>query len=195
MGTRNLTIVVSGGTHKIAQYGQWDGYPDGQGVTALEFCRLHLATQEGRASFAKILGRVCWTTEEELGRAGDDWKRQFPYVTRDQGAEILNLVAQSKPNKQVVLRDSYSFAGDSLSNEWTYVIDLDVGTFEAFEGFNTKFPPVAGERFADVPPYTSHGGTVYYPVRLVKKWDLHGLPTKAEFLDAFKDADEDAAEE
>jgi len=39
MGTRNLTCVVSGGKYIIAQYGQWDGYPSGQGVTALEFLR------------------------------------------------------------------------------------------------------------------------------------------------------------
>lgn len=39
MGTRGLTAVMLGGEYKIAQYGQWDHYPSGQGVTALEFCR------------------------------------------------------------------------------------------------------------------------------------------------------------
>jgi len=29
MGTRNLTIVTSNGKTKVAQYGQWDGYPGG----------------------------------------------------------------------------------------------------------------------------------------------------------------------
>lgn len=31
MGTRNLTAVYLDGQYKVAQYGQWDGYPEGQG--------------------------------------------------------------------------------------------------------------------------------------------------------------------
>ena len=31
MGTRHLIIVKSEGKTKVAQYGQWDGYPTGQG--------------------------------------------------------------------------------------------------------------------------------------------------------------------
>ena len=37
MGTRNLTVVKYKDEYKIAQYGQWDGYPNGQGVTILSF--------------------------------------------------------------------------------------------------------------------------------------------------------------
>jgi hypothetical protein len=39
MGTRHLTMVVSNNETKVAQYGQWDGYPEGQGVTILTFLR------------------------------------------------------------------------------------------------------------------------------------------------------------
>ena len=39
MGTRNLTAVYIDGEYKVAQYGQWDGYPEGQGLTALHFLR------------------------------------------------------------------------------------------------------------------------------------------------------------
>lgn len=38
MGTRNLSLCKKDGNIVIAQYGQWDGYPSGQGVTILEFC-------------------------------------------------------------------------------------------------------------------------------------------------------------
>lgn len=31
MGTRNLTAVYLDGEYKIAQYGQWDGYPKDKG--------------------------------------------------------------------------------------------------------------------------------------------------------------------
>jgi len=37
MGTRNLTVVIYKGKPCIAQYGQWDGYPQGQGYTILDF--------------------------------------------------------------------------------------------------------------------------------------------------------------
>ena len=37
MGTRNLTVVYVDGEYRVAQYGQWDGYPSGQGMTCLKF--------------------------------------------------------------------------------------------------------------------------------------------------------------
>jgi hypothetical protein len=43
MGTRNLVAVYLDGIHRIAQYGQWDGYPSGQGKTVLSFLRETLA--------------------------------------------------------------------------------------------------------------------------------------------------------
>ena len=39
MGTRNLSLLKSEGKIVIAQYGQWDGYPSGQGATILDFCK------------------------------------------------------------------------------------------------------------------------------------------------------------
>lgn len=39
MGTRNLTIVHSNGEYKVAQYGQWDGYPEGLGVQLLKYLK------------------------------------------------------------------------------------------------------------------------------------------------------------
>ena len=39
MGTRNLSCAYMDGEFKVAQYGQWDGYPEGQGLTILEFLR------------------------------------------------------------------------------------------------------------------------------------------------------------
>ena len=37
MGTQNLTSVWFEGKYRIAQYGQFDGYPSGQGLTVLHF--------------------------------------------------------------------------------------------------------------------------------------------------------------
>jgi len=37
MGTRHLICVVKGKEYIVAQYGQWDGYPTGQGIGVLNF--------------------------------------------------------------------------------------------------------------------------------------------------------------
>ena len=37
MGTRHLIAAKIDGVYKLAQYGQWDGYPEGQGVAVLDF--------------------------------------------------------------------------------------------------------------------------------------------------------------
>jgi len=39
MGTRNLTVVRYKNKYRIAQYGQFDGYPAGQGMTVLTFLK------------------------------------------------------------------------------------------------------------------------------------------------------------
>ena len=60
MGTRNLTKVIDrNGEIKVAQYGQWDGYPSGQGVNALLHAYNHQAIEKG-------LARVRFATDEEL---------------------------------------------------------------------------------------------------------------------------------
>jgi hypothetical protein len=40
MGTRNLIYVYHRGRFVIADYTQWDGYPEGQGERILQFLRL-----------------------------------------------------------------------------------------------------------------------------------------------------------
>lgn len=37
MGTRNLTVVIQNQEVKVAQYGQYDGFPDSLGVKLVRF--------------------------------------------------------------------------------------------------------------------------------------------------------------
>ncbi len=53
MGTRNLTCVYLDGKCKVAQYGQWDGYPEGQGVTCLNFLRDEMVEPKFREELRK----------------------------------------------------------------------------------------------------------------------------------------------
>ena len=175
MGTRNLTIVKSNGEYKIAQYGQWDGYPSGQGLTALTFLR----SKTNRNQLKRQLKHCVFVPLEDLQLAyrtdSDRFETTYPFMNRDHGAEILELVANTK-NKPIFLQNEIAFSGDSLFCEWAYVVDFDKNTFEVYEGFN-KEPLKEGERFA---PYDQ--GKEYRPIRLVRKYSLDKLPTDKSFL-------------
>ena len=54
MGTRNLTIVFMDGKYRVAQYGQWDGYPEGQGLTCLRFVRDQMNEKYFRDALSRI---------------------------------------------------------------------------------------------------------------------------------------------
>ncbi|WP_270828935.1 hypothetical protein [Aeromonas sp. QDB20] len=186
MGTRNLTCVVVDGEYRIAQYGQWDGYPSGQGATALQFL-----LSMNRESFITKLRAARFATDEDLDAIQAELDAAAPgsssrmmaeggkyqQFSRDLGANILNIVAKAEPG--ILLKDRRSFAADSLFCEWAYVVDFDKGTFEVFQGFN-EAPVPEGERFHWITSDDPSPG--YYPVRLVKTYQLDALPTHAQFL-------------
>ena len=76
MGTRNLTAVFMDGEYKVAQYGQWDGYPEGQGITCLVFLRDEMDESKFREQLKKV---HFWNAEEldnlyaEFGAHPDGW--------------------------------------------------------------------------------------------------------------------------
>jgi hypothetical protein len=195
MGTRHLIAVIKDGQHKIAQYGQWDGYPDGQGVDVLAFTE-SLAGQHipGVAeNFAAALDRCRYAKDDaELERIWADRAYRETYLTRDLGSDILDNILSS--DGEIVLRDSYSFAADGLFCEWAYVIDLDARTLEVYKGFAKTDPP-EGERFHGVPRDTRADGSVseYGAVHLAKTYSFDALPSREQFLADLSPAEEEEA--
>jgi hypothetical protein len=187
MGTRNLTAVMIDGEYKIAQYGQWDGYPSGQGVTALEFLR-----ETDLDKFKEACRNTRFLTEKECDeideKYGTEWKKHYPQLSRDNGADILGIVFSGVTE----LQNKIGFAGDSLFCEYAYVVDLDAGTFEIYEGFNKD--PITEGRFVSGAPELEKSGE-YEPVKLIKTYQLNDLPNKDDFLADLEpdDEDEDAA--
>lgn len=185
MGTRHLIAVYLGGTHKIAQYGQWDGYPSGQGKTILKF----LAETDLEA-FEKKVVALRYMTDAQIDAAnatmkkigGDAYMKKNPWMSRDAGAKILTYVLEQP--KGLLLNNQITFAADGLFCEFAYVIDLDNSQFEFYKGFQKEKPGTPG-RFDDL-----DDGGEYRPVRLVGKWPLRGLPTVAD-LDAALDEGDD----
>lgn len=194
MGTRNLVAVHLDGQYRIAQYGQWDGYPDGQGATVLEFLARWGGAPESseRRRFEANLRQCSWMGKADYDAIKNDpdlnanWAFRLPHLSRGAGAKVLAMV-QEKPLK---LKNSIDFAGDSLMCEWAYVIDLDKNTLEVFTGFNTE-PLMNGDRFYDFPK-TDSG---YQQVRLGKAYSLGALPDLARLVADFTMPAEEAEPE
>jgi hypothetical protein len=112
MGTRNLTLVRSKKKIKIAQYGQWDGYPSGAGVVIARFIQTKM-------NLAKFKQKVDQLQFKELSESAEDIP---PEYSRDTGARILELVQESDIK---YVENSESFLRDSLFCEFAYLLDLD----------------------------------------------------------------------
>lgn len=206
MGTRNLTAVYLNGEYKIAQYGQWDGYPDGQGLGCLHFLRERCDMPR----FRDAVSKTTFITQEELNKlltefgmeedgsiSMDDYDRfklAYPELHRDMASDILEFV-QNRPDG-ARLKNSITFAADGLFCEYAWVIDLDAGTFEGYEGFN-KEPLTPEDRFFFLTEYEDKDDPIageYHGVKLVAKWPLDNLPADEDFLSAFKGDDEEEQE-
>ena len=185
MGTRSLTCVVQEGEFKVAQYCQWDGYPEGQGRTIYNFLK-EISDKIGK--FKILVSGITEITEEELrvlwvecgAESDNEWvdkdtskemKRRWPHFQRDLGANILYHIMAGDIEK---VQKHESFASDSLFCEWCYVLDLDNDALEVYEGFIKK--PHEGERFSHLFKEVEHRGDQYYPVKLVCKFPFYELP-------------------
>lgn len=197
MGTRHLICVVQGNRYRIAQYGQWDGYPEGQGVEILDFLKSPMVEQ-----LKKNLDLCSWITKDEYNNL---WKEfgvdpkdphvdyetykkfssVYPQLSRDTGAKILNVVSFAVG--KIKLRDSLDFANSDFC-EWAYVVDFDKNTFEVYRGFN-ETPLKPTDRFYSEDQKEDDDGL--YPVKLLSSFDLSDLPTEDEFLEICGTMDEE----
>ena len=187
-------MVVQNGEYKIAKYGQWDGYLGSLGLGILTFLR----DKFDRTKFIKGLSKVRKVTDAELqqfwvdagAEPGANWvnmtvSQKFaeahPELTRDMAGYTLLEAIQN--GKVTYSNPDLNFAADSLFCEWAYVLDLDQGTFEVYEGFNQS-PLGIKDRFAGIAmaPLKPGQQREYYQVRLLKSYSLRRLPNDTTFL-------------
>jgi hypothetical protein len=142
MGTRNLTNVVYEGETIVSQYGQWDGYPEGQGTTMF-----YTLQEDGTIEkFINNIPRIYYPTETELDAlfkayedgsmpgmmtvdSGEKWAKAFPTLTRNTCAEIFRVIANWDGSPKIPVRLDKDFEDDALYCEAVYVVDLDNKTF------------------------------------------------------------------
>lgn len=188
MGTRNLTCVVLDGKYVVSSYGQWDGYPSGQGKTILNFLRDKLDIESFKQ---KIRGSSYINDDDidsklvECGAIPNDrfmsldvsnkFKERFPELSRDTGGEILELIQKSENGLQTIEYLDFVASGNC---EWAYVVDLDLGTFEVFKYNDTKL--TKKDRFFE---FQKDGN---YPAKLVRKYKLDRLPKEKTYLKYFE---------
>ena len=84
MGTRHLILVYYKHRYHIAQYGQWDGYPAGQGLTVLEF----VSDPANLSKLTAVLDAGDMLYKPTHGQLK-------PSLSRDTGAKILKIVADA----------------------------------------------------------------------------------------------------
>lgn len=205
MGTRHLIAVQLDGEYKVAQYGQFDGYPEGAGCATLRF--LHEGDIE---ALKRNLVFTYEPSDEDMvaiwAEIGHDiaaskvliptekyaiFDELYPTLHRNTSAGVLDIIASNSDGKRIPLKKEIEFAGDSLFCEWAYVIDFDAGTFEVYKGYNKEAPAEEGERFHDVEwnrEYKGREGESFYQVRLAAKWDLNQLPSEVEFVNLLLEA-------
>jgi hypothetical protein len=160
MGTRNLTVVKNNlGETKIAQYGQWDGYPSYSGIQALNFLRdkYNQTLLNVKLDLVQFVGDEEVDTLYNASKSSTDWENkdflnEYPGLHRDTGIGILSVVANATaPIKSV---DNTEFANDSLFCEGIYEVDFSTNKFTS--------------NFNDI----------------VAEYDLDNLPTDEEYLKA-----------
>ena len=143
MGTRGLTKVIYNEETVVAQYGQWDHYPEGQGLCVLNFVRnlvnlsllrqnldkCYWVTQETHEAIvseftgSSSMGKG-WMTLEE----GNAFNEAYPSLSRDTGGEILEVIA--KATAPVPLQNQEYFEDDGMC-EGVYTVDFDNNEFHS----------------------------------------------------------------
>jgi len=142
MGTRHLIEVKLDEKTYVAQYGQWDGYPSGQGATILKFLR-----GSDMEIFKDNLRKTRFLSDKEIQNRweecgadpndsmvgmeiADKFNRKYPHLSRNCGAEVLGLIYNGKATE---LYNSSGFEKDTTFCEWYYTIDLDKNVLKVWD--------------------------------------------------------------
>ena len=150
MGTRGITQVIDlDGVVRVAQYGQWDHYPSGQGLNVLEFLSGYKNVDRLQASLFKAY----FATDEELQAAvdsvanedgwmtmdqADKFAAMYPSLTRDTCSDILKVIVYS--TGRVPLRNDVEFIQDDLMCEGVFTVNFQTNEFISDCGVEVRFP-------------------------------------------------------
>lgn len=148
MGTRSLTMVIdNNGQKKVAQYGQWDGYPSGVGIGVLSLLK-------NKELFDKLklnLSKVRFLEDEGIDKEFiEDYNMRVPklykdpdnrteeqkllfinFWSRDLAETVLTNIANSTDEEIVLIDNDQTAMGDGWV-EWSYVINIKENTLGVY---------------------------------------------------------------
>lgn len=125
MGTRHFIGVKQNKEYKVAQYGQWDGYPENKGVRVLEIIKKH------RKQIEKILPKVRFFTEKEIEDVDEaNWEETHPQLSRDMSVKVLEWILNQDENTDIYLRDRSDWLTETA---WAYIIDFDENKLNVYK--------------------------------------------------------------
>jgi hypothetical protein len=205
MGTRGFTGLVIDGVEKIG-YQQYDSYPSGVGVQVLK--ELHELVKDmdrfkELAQELQVVSNSTPPTADQIERLAEFTDLGVSNQSTDDWYCVLRSTQGSirETLRAGFVEDNHTFPLDSLFCEYGYLVDLDKGTFEVYEGFQHEIPKTgrwAGRPTAeeDAENYKAHVAwcaengrepwnpevSEYKAVKLLHVWELDNLPDEATFL-------------
>ena len=140
MGTRGAYGFIVDGKTKIS-YNHSDSYPSGLGKDIINFIsRNRLAIIQKFAKSIKMVDSSKQPTAPQLkklvalGIVEPDNKNEWYDILR----EFQGNLQQSFENQNIFMTDEPNFVLDSLMCEYAYIINLDDGILEFYEGFKSN---------------------------------------------------------
>lgn len=205
MDARHLIIIYYKGKYVLAQYGQWDGYPSGQGVAILKFVsspsklaalksNLHLLQVATKEQLEAINKEIVQAGEELKDKLENSWdvleaeiafaKTHYAGLSRESGAMILDFIADAKDDWMSSMNmglSSLQFAMNYRPCEWIYVLDLDTNAIEIYTGSEPK-TEARSRRFIDLWQRDGEHKDAEFAAKndtpkIVASFDLERLPT------------------
>ena len=187
MGTRSLICIFFKGRFVVAQYSQWDGYPEreGQGMRILQFLLgpSNIKRLKSGLECIKILRTK--ESEELQDSTNIEAAQPPPSLSRDTGAEILEIVAGASDTNYVPIVLDLEFANNRLFCEWAYVIDLDDEVFEVYRGLEGT----VSKKEASTMRFNNVGRESDTVPTLVRGFSFQALPnTEKTFIEMLNEA-------
>lgn len=122
MGTRHQQNVIDkNGELKVSQYGQWDGYPEGQGLDILRYLKSgNLDKYQENLALIRRADKQEIDCIEEI----ENWPEKYPYLSRDCGARIHKMIEEGRVPAVWIHTEDWGQAG-------YYTINFQDRTFKS----------------------------------------------------------------
>jgi len=173
MSTRGVFGFRIDGQDKLT-YNHTDSYPEGLGQYIVDYIK-QIDDYDIEIEKAR---KVKLVYDNEYPEAADIERLRkvgFEYIYNDTWGNILRYADIDTILKMEAIIPANDFIYDSLMCEWGYIVNLDDGIFEVYQGFQTKKHD-RGRYCNGNTYYDFVKDKEYYPCALIKTFDFNKIP-------------------